>query len=344
MDHKQTKNRDMKRSSYVVDSARLTTLGAPSRHHARIQVKRPKVQSEQFELSLPPRFVQLAPTEETSIFLTQSRVRRSAVKDVLASVLQTAGGYSLTDANATVDRGRMFLFSESHLRALFDGKLPEGKLMLDVGAGDGNVSAVVCSRFEKVVAVETSVPMTRRLAARGYTASSDPNLIFEPSKVGSRCYDLVALLNVLDRCDKPISMLKALKACVKPETGRLLLAVVLPWCPFVEKGTKQEEPSETLDMDGGFCAEGASFERSLAFMSKQVIEPLGFEICSWSKLPYLCEGDGKKDHYLLDDAVFVLKVKEDKETKALPHVMPGVLENPPAAPSVWSSLFGDSKV
>lgn len=42
-------------------------------------------------------------------------------------------------------------------------------------------------------------------------------------------------MNLLDRCDKPISMLKHMYRLVKPG-GLILIALVLPFEPFVEKG------------------------------------------------------------------------------------------------------------
>ena len=47
-------------------------------------------------------------------------------------------------------------------------------------------------------------------------------------------FDAVALMNVLDRCDEPFTLLADLRKLVKPVTGRLVLAVVIPFRPFVE--------------------------------------------------------------------------------------------------------------
>lgn len=49
-------------------------------------------------------------------------------------------------------------------------------------------------------------------------------------------YDVISCLNLLDRCDKPLSMLRDVKKSLKPNTGRLVLAVVLPFSPCVESG------------------------------------------------------------------------------------------------------------
>ena len=48
-------------------------------------------------------------------------------------------------------------------------------------------------------------------------------------------YDLISCLNVLDRCDQPLSLLRRLHGKLK-DGGVLILAVVFPFKPFVEKG------------------------------------------------------------------------------------------------------------
>ena len=48
-------------------------------------------------------------------------------------------------------------------------------------------------------------------------------------------YDLIVCLNVLDRCDRPLSLLRQIHSKLR-DGGVLLLAVVFPFKPFVEKG------------------------------------------------------------------------------------------------------------
>ncbi len=50
-------------------------------------------------------------------------------------------------------------------------------------------------------------------------------------------YDVISALNLLDRCDKPMTLLRQIHSVLKPETGRLVLAVVIPFKPYVEFGT-----------------------------------------------------------------------------------------------------------
>ena len=46
----------------------------------------------------------------------------------------------------------------------------------------------------------------------------------------------MALLNVLDRCDKPIAMLGECRDRLKPSNGRLLLSIVIPYHPYLLRG------------------------------------------------------------------------------------------------------------
>ena len=84
--------------------------------------------------------------------------------------------------------------------------------------------------------------------------------------------------------------------------GLLLLALVLPYEPFVEKGPAQAEPVESLPLTK---VEG--WEDGVKTVWESTLKPLGFELVSVSRLPYLCEGDLNQDYYSLDDAVFVLR-------------------------------------
>eukprot|EP01051_Picozoa_sp_SAG22_P022487 SAG22_NODE_5403_length_1021_cov_1.079176_1_plen_116_part_00 len=58
---------------------------------------------------------------------------------------------------------------------------------------------------------------------------------------------MVSCLNVLDRCDRPVSLLRDLRGLLAPG-GRVLLALVIPYYPYVQ--TKQ-----LRGIDGGRPAE-----------------------------------------------------------------------------------------
>lgn len=49
-------------------------------------------------------------------------------------------------------------------------------------------------------------------------------------------YDVISCLNLLDRCDDPLLLLRDIRLSLVPNTGRLILAAVLPFQPYVEVG------------------------------------------------------------------------------------------------------------
>ena len=123
------------------------------------------------------------------------------------------------------------------------------------------------------------------------------------SAEGAPRFDCVALLNVLDRCDTPRTLMAQLRDLVLPGDGRLLLAVVLPFRPFVEDGTERREPAELLHLPPN-----GSFEESLDQLWREVLQPLGFRLEAVSRVPYMSDGDTRCPVYVLDDALLVLSV------------------------------------
>lgn len=155
-------------------------------------------------------------------------------------------------------------------------------------------------------------------------------------------------MNVLDRADKPWTMLRQIRDMLDPENvgrivrmsdrpmlglvdsqhpyvlalsqGLFLLAVVLPFSAFVEVGTQRRSPTEQLPMRGGLCAEGASFEAAANLLLRNVLQPAGFKLRQFSRVPYLCRGDLREPYYVLSDAIFVLEV--DQSHPAATHPLP----------------------
>eukprot|EP00729_Bicosta_minor_P014322 gene14322-14193_t len=97
----------------------------------------------------------------------------------------------------------------------------------------------------------------------------------------------------------PEDLIKDLRDSVVPGTGRIVIAVVLPFRPSVEVGSKWVAPSQRLPVTGSTAHQHA---KSFA---KDVFEPLGM------KAPYLCEGDITQPYYLLHDYIYVLSVPQE---------------------------------
>jgi len=116
--------------------------------------------------------------------------------------------------------------------------------LLDVGAGDGQVTAELAPLFGEVLATEVSLPCVRAIRKHGIACERTADL----STLGSRHFDVVACLNVLDRCSHPLDLLADLRRLTEPRSGRVLLAVVLPFSPWVECGGmgRRKRPEQHL--------------------------------------------------------------------------------------------------
>lgn len=260
--------------------------------------------------SLVETYVESARDADTDQWLAQAACP-SLLRSALAECIRP--WCSRTTANGLAGRGGMFVMSTAQWRSFLTPPVPNGSAataerglsdgkLLDVGAGDGGVTSTLAPLFRSVTATEDAAVMRWRLRRRGYEVLPAGEEGFP-----SQAFRVVSCLNVLDRADAPLSLLRALREAVEPR-GFVVLAVVLPWCPFVEDGAGQRRPKEALPMAGGECCRGATFEQSLEKLVANVLVPAGFEVLRWTKVPYLCEGSTTHRYYKLDDAVMLLRV------------------------------------
>ncbi|CAE7628410.1 METTL9 [Symbiodinium sp. CCMP2456] len=155
---------------------------------------------------------------------------------------------SKTDVNALLGRGEMFVLSATQALRLFPER--PGGLLLDVGAGTGSCTMELAQLFDHVLTTEVSRPMVAQLRRRGLPVLEGSLSGLEamaaeveiPLGPGGT-FDCIALMNVLDRCSRPRSLLQELRRRLTPP-GRLLIAVVLPFRPFVEHGIFRLQPEE----------------------------------------------------------------------------------------------------
>lgn len=115
-------------------------------------------------------------------------------------------------------------------------------------------------------------------------------------------YDVICALNLLDRCSRPLTLLQQIKNALKPN-GLVLVALAWPFRPYVEFSTTNDHKPEEL-----LPVHGQTLEEQAASMMRDVLRPIGFEIVSWSRGPYLCEGDLERTFYHLNDMIFALKL------------------------------------
>ncbi|XP_041830400.1 methyltransferase-like protein 9 isoform X2 [Melanotaenia boesemani] len=256
--------------------------------------------------SVRPLFIQSHLDSDTKTFLRQSaeksgwlftQLYHSLVSTVLSPVV------SRTSINGFLGRGSMFVFSADQFQRLLRiGPDWRAERLLDLGAGDGGVTEVMGVHFRQVYATEVSAPMKWHLQRRNYKVLD----IDEWQDTGFQ-YDVISCLNLLDRCDDPLNLLQDIRRSLVPKTGRLVLAAVLPFQPYVEVGGKWERPKEHLKIAG------KTWEEQVTNLSNEVFPRAGFEVEAVTRVPYLCEGDMYNDYYVLDDAVFVLKASEGGE-------------------------------
>lgn len=64
---------------------------------------------------------------------------------------------------------------------------------------------------------------------------------------------------------------------------------------------KDHMPKESL------VVTGSSFEEQVHSLTEGVLKSAGFDVVSWSRIPYLCEGDLRQAYYWLSDVIMVLK-------------------------------------
>ncbi|CAJ0576539.1 unnamed protein product, partial [Mesorhabditis spiculigera] len=213
-----------------------------------------------------------------------------------------------TSSNGLLNRGGMHIFSSEQLREFLG--LPvewnrRGKAVLDLGAGDGGVTARTAEFYEHVYATEMSTVMQYRLRQRGYTVLD----VSEWQKTG-RSFDLITVLNLLDRHYDPLLLLSELHEVALRNGCPVLMAIVLPIRQYVEFHPN----NSTTRPDNWIPVKGRTFEEHVGSLIEKVFEPAGFEVTRWTKMPYLCEGDHQRPYYVLFDALFLLKAVPKTDT------------------------------
>ncbi|XP_022338741.2 protein-L-histidine N-pros-methyltransferase-like [Crassostrea virginica] len=248
------------------------------------------------------RYLQFDQDAETEQFLSNCYEKADWLfTQLYHSVAKSFLGWFMTSTsiNGLLRRGSMFVFSDEQLRQLLQIKEGwQGQNMLDLGAGDGLVTDKMAKYYRQVYATEVSSIMVGRLQEKNYKI-----LDLDKWDNGAISFDLIGCLNLLDRCNKPMTILNSIKKALAPGVGKAIVAVVLPFKPYVEQDSKDHSPEEKL------LVQGQTFEEQVQFFITKVFEPAGFYVEKFSRLPYLCEGDLHQSFYVLDDAVFVIKPK-----------------------------------
>lgn len=246
---------------------------------------------ERLPAPLRARFAPLAPDPVVEAFARgEGRAPHGPVREALHATLRRV--VSDFDADGWLGTHPMALFGPRSWEDLLGG----GGRLLDVGAGAGDVTVHARALFDEVVTTETSRAMARRLRRRGLTCHR-VDLATAPLP-DPRPFDAVSLLNVLDRCARPRSLLRAALGRLAPG-GRVLVTVPLPARPHVDVGGATVDPDEPL---GG---RGATFEEALADLVEATLAPAGLEVTRLARAPYLSRGSTTARLHVLDAAVVV---------------------------------------
>lgn len=171
-----------------------------------------------------------------------------------------------------------------------------GKNILDVGAGDGSVTEIIAKGAVSVSVTEISGSMMRALKGKGFRVLDAQ----EWPQNDDHIYDIITCFNLLDRHPNPNQVMADISSKLTDD-GLLVIALVLPYSPFVEYNSDSHQPMERLDLSG------ETLEEQVNHLVESLMPSWGFTVTSWSKVPYLCEGDMEQAFYWLSDVIVVAK-------------------------------------
>jgi SAM-dependent methyltransferase len=199
------------------------------------------------------------------------------------------------DANALLGAYPTHLLGREQWGALFERAGVRHGRFLDIGAGSGDVTLQVAPWFGEVHTTEVARAAARRLRRRGLASD-----VRDVTHAGAPAppYDAVGLLNVLDRCNRPRTLLSRACEALRPG-GHLLLSLVLPYRPVVYAGPYVLSPEEEL------AADGPSWEAAAARLTQEELEPRGLSVRALTRVPYCVGGDAARALYVLDAGVWV---------------------------------------
>jgi SAM-dependent methyltransferase len=223
---------------------------------------------------------------------------RSAIGGALHATLRRL--LSDFDVNALLGTHPVYLLSAAQWAHLLGDRRER---LLDVGAGNGNVTAELSASCARVFTTENSRFMCRALRARGFHCErvpiDDPLPDDRPALQGT--FDVVACLNVVDRTSHPWRLLTA--ACQRVAAGGLLIiAVPLPLDPFYYRGGRVLTPEQRLPpLSGAWEEQCSGWTEALSAHLPEL------QLRSVSRAPYLSAGTRRQRLAVLDDAVLVFE-------------------------------------
>jgi 2-polyprenyl-3-methyl-5-hydroxy-6-metoxy-1,4-benzoquinol methylase len=281
------------------------------------------------------------PVKEADLVRTFIEHNRAGfVKTLYHRFLKRTTFLSDFDINGKLDIYPLHLFSSGQLAQFFDGRRFDR--CLDIGAGRGSVTTLLQRHCDKpVIATEMSVEMAQTIEQQ-FGISCWKEDIAETVDTGRRdqwgTFNLISMLNVLDRTSKPASLLHAANKLLH-QGGFVLIASPLPFRPFYFKS-----PSTSSSTIAALFNQSNKFGRpleSLAFPIVRIIDhndawelqakhfldnvlpEHGFgEVVAFSRIPYVSGGDFFSSCTVLDDILVLAK----KTRSHVPTVSPPAIE------------------
>ncbi len=273
------------RASTMTRCSRSPCQGSASEHHFEPGARLRRIAHQ---------VVQLDVDQDTAAYIAGSqRARHGRFKTWLHRTLR--GVLSDFDINGYLGTYPMHVLSTPQWEVLLDRSEPTGRL-LDIGSGRGDVTACLSPLFEHVTVTETSRGMSRRLGRQGFSVIEGDITGWKPKNL----FDAVSLLNVLDRCDRPLSLLGTARSFLQPG-GLLIVALVLPYRPFVYDKGRSRAPTERLPITS------SHFEAAALEFVELALVALGLEVVTISRTPYLSGGDAHRPLYELDDLIVICR-------------------------------------
>jgi SAM-dependent methyltransferase len=206
------------------------------------------------------------------------------------------------EVNGLLDMYPMHLLTTAQWSLLLAQQTTSNSL-LDVGAGNGDLTQALAPLFREVTVTEQSSWMRRRLQQRGFKVGPA-----DLDQVGVQ-FDVVTCLNVLDRTPRPVSLFRSLARRLNPG-GRLVVSVPLPSDPFFYDGPRTRPPLESLN--AGHSTFEQSAEALVATLHRQCPT---VSLTRFSRRPYLSGGDRQRPYYSLDSGVFVFGKPSDRSER-----------------------------
>ena len=222
------------------------------------------------------------------------------VKQGLHTLLRQA--FSDYDVHALLNMYPMYVLGTEQWRRLlrahrYDIRREPFDALLDIGAGRGDVTQAISPLFHSVAATEASRWMAWRLKRRGITCYPLPDA---DATLPGAPYDVISCLNVLDRCARPLALVRQMRHHLRPE-GALVLAIAFPYRPCVYHGAATLDPLEPLSCNA------PTWEHAAASFIDEVEQHCYLRTIAWTRTPYLCAGNPKRPYFELDDLVVVCR-------------------------------------